>query len=510
MTPRLPAALLALAVASALACPTPATAAAATAPANASASAQAQIDALEARVRALESQLSAVLQAQGRSAEAAAPAPPAASAADTARAAGATPPADDAAARADALLADDAPADSTTPASHPTPAAPLPGDTAAAAEAVATTTSVEATDSGAAAQGANGNAFNPAISIVLNGSYSGHTLDPDAYWRSGFPLVGEGVPSARGFSLGESEISFAANIDDKFFGQLTVAMGGEDGGTEVGVEEAFVETTALPNNLSLRAGRFFSNVGYLNSHHAHTDKFFDRPLPYQAFLGNQYGDDGVQLRWVAPTDLFLELGGELFRGENFPAGGAANGGNGVRTLFAHVGGDISDESSWLAGVSEIDARADGAEDGFSGDTRLLIADATWKWAPGGNFKDGGVTLRGEYFQEDRDGAWTDPNDADHVLPWNGKRDGAYAEAVWRINRRWEAGYRYDWLSGLDAGPFGADVDPVRHTIALTWLNSEFSLLRLQLSHDRPNGDDSDDAFTLQYQFNLGAHGAHKF
>ena len=37
-----------------------------------------------------------------------------------------------------------------------------------------------------------------------------------------------------------------------------------------------------------------------------------------------------------------------------------------------------------------------------------------------------------------------------------------------------------------------------------------SLLRLQLSHDRPNGDDSDDAFTLQYQFNLGAHGAHKF
>jgi hypothetical protein len=328
--------------------------------------------------------------------------------------------------------------------------------------------------------------------------------------RSGFPLVGEGAPSARGFSLGESEISFAANIDDKFFGQLTVALGGEDGGTEVGVEEAFVETTALPHNLSVRAGRFFSNVGYLNSHHAHTDKFFDRPLPYQAFLGNQYGDDGVQLRWVAPTDVFLELGGELFRGENFPAGGAANGGNGTRTLFAHVGGDIGGESSWLAGLSAIDASADGAEDGFSGDTRLLIADATWKWAPGGNFKDGGVTLRGEYFQEDRDGAWTDPEDATNVLPWNGKRDGAYAEAVWRINRRWEAGYRYDWLSGLDAGPFGADVDPVRHTIALTWLNSEFSLLRLQLSHDRPNADDSDDAVTLQYQFNLGAHGAHKF
>ena len=68
--------------------------------------------------------------------------------------------------------------------------------------------------------------------------------------------------------------------------------------------------TALPDGFSLRLGRFYSNIGYLNSHHAHTDNFFDRPLPYQAFLGNQYGDDGVQLRWVAPTALFLELGGE--------------------------------------------------------------------------------------------------------------------------------------------------------------------------------------------------------
>jgi hypothetical protein len=259
----------------------------------------------------------------------------------------------------------------------------------------------------------------------------------------------------------------------------------------------------------VRAGRFFSNVGYLNSHHAHTDKFFDRPLPYQAFLGNQYGDDGVQLRWVAPTDLFVELGGELFRGGAYPAGGAANGGNGVRTLFAHVGGDLGAESSWLAGLSAVDARSAGAEDGFRGDTRLYIADGTWKWAPGGNFKDGGVTLRGEYFAEHRDGAWTGADDGGPV-PWIGTRHGAYGEAVWRLNRRWEAGYRYDWLSGLDDGPFGSGFDPVRHTLALTWLNSEFSLLRLQLSHDRPDADASDDAVTLQYQFNLGAHGAHKF
>ncbi|MBC7656711.1 MAG: hypothetical protein H7147_05975 [Frankiaceae bacterium] len=362
----------------------------------------------------------------------------------------------------------------------------------------------------AAPESANGNAFNPAINIVLNGSYTGHSLDPDAYQRSGFPLVGDGAPAAKGLSLGESEISFAANIDDKFYGQLTLAIGSDDGNTTLGVEEAFVDATTLPGGIALRVGRFFSNIGYLNSHHAHTDKFFDRPLPYQAFLGNQYGDDGVQLRWVAPTALFLEVGAELFRGQNYPSGGAANAGAGVRTLFAHAGGDVGNENEWLAGVSVLDSSSAGSDDGFFGDSRLYIPDATWKWAPEGNFKDGGVTVRGEYFLDDRDGDYVDPHQLLPNQAWKGKRRGAYVEGVYRINRRWEAGYRYDRLWADDSGPFASDFDPVRHSVMLSWLNSEFSLVRLQYSHDQPNNNDTDNAITLQYQMNLGAHGAHKF
>ena len=361
--------------------------------------------------------------------------------------------------------------------------------------------------SGGTQESANGNAFNPAISIILNGSYTGHSLDPDNYQRSGFPIVGEGGPSSRGFSLGESEISFAANVDDRFYGQLTVSLGSEEGAA--GVEEAFVDTNSLPGGINLRIGRFFSGVGYLNSHHAHTDKFFDRPLPYQAFLGNQYGDDGVQLRWVAPTDTFLEFGAEIFRGDSFPAAGGGHGGAGTHTLFAHAGGDIGDETAWLAGLSVMDTRSEGAEDGFTGDSRLYIADATWKWAPEGNFKDGGVTLRGEYFLEDRDGEYFDAN-SEGSLPWNGRRRGAYLEAVYRINRRWETGYRFDRLWNGSGSPIAGDFDPRRSSLMLSWLNSEFSLLRLQYSHDEPNGEDTDNSLTLQYQMSLGAHGAHKF
>lgn len=379
-----------------------------------------------------------------------------------------------------------------------------------AEQAQTSASAVAAPTPAAAASNANGNAFNPAISMILTGQYAHHSLDPEDYQRSGFPLVGEGGPGEQGLKLGESEISLSANVDDKFYGQMTLAFGSEDGDTEVGIEEAYIDTLALPGGLSLRAGRFFSNIGYLNSHHAHTDAFVDRPLAYQAFVGNQYGDDGVQLRWVAPTDLYVELGGELLRGENYPSGGADNDGVGVQTAFAHLGGDVGIENSWLAGISVLRSDAVAAEDGFSGEQTLYLADATWKWAPRGNTKDGGVTLRGEYFFDDRDGVYVDAAAPELAQAWRGQRRGAYLEGVYRINRSWDTGYRYDRLWADQDGPQASDHDPVRNSLMLTWRNSEFSLLRLQYSRDEPNADDSDNAIYLQYQATLGAHGAHKF
>jgi hypothetical protein len=356
----------------------------------------------------------------------------------------------------------------------------------------------------------NANAFNPAISIILNGQYAHHSLDPDEYVRTGFPLVGDAGPGVQGLSLGESEVSLAASVDEKFFGQLTLAVHSEHGQDTLGIEEAFVDTTALPAGFSLRVGRFFSDIGYLNSHHAHTDKFSDRPLPYQAFLGGQYGDDGLQVRWVAPTDMFLELGGEVFNGSSYPSGGGAHEGAGVTTLFAHVGGDVGVESSWLAGVSMLRSRTIDGADGFTGDVDLYIADATWKWAPQGNTKDGGFVVRAEYFLDDRNGQYSDPANLLPVQEWMGKREGMYIEGVYRINRIWETGYRYDRLWGSDSSPFASSFDPYRHSLMLTWRNSEFSLVRLQLSRDTPNPASTDTAIELQIQTALGAHGAHKF
>ena len=375
----------------------------------------------------------------------------------------------------------------------------------AAAEASAPPISV-ATESASTAA----NAFNPAISVILDGRYAHHSLAEDDYQRPGFPIVGEAGPGAAGLSLGESEVSFAANVDDKFFAQFTLAAGSDDGEDEIAIEESYIETTALPHGFSARAGRFFSNIGYLNTHHAHTDAFVDRPLAYQAFLGNQFGDDGIQLRWVAPTDTYVEVSAEALRGNSFPSGGSAHDGAGAHTLAVHAGGDVGVEHSWLAGVSMLRADTEGGEDGFSGETELYVADLTWKWAPNGNSKDAGITVRGEYIRDDRRGVWSNPADAEVIDDWNGTRRGGYLEGVWRIDRRFDAGYRYDRLES-DAGLADATShDPVRHNLMLTWHNSDFSLLRLQYSHDRANAEATDDALLLQYQAAFGAHGAHKF
>jgi hypothetical protein len=367
----------------------------------------------------------------------------------------------------------------------------------------------------AAPAGANGNAFNPAMSVILNGAYAHNSLNPDRYFRSGFALGGDTGPAPQGLSIAESEVSLYANIDEKFFGQLTLTASNDHGQDHVGVENAFIETTALPNGFGVRAGRFFSDIGYLNSHHAHTDNFYDRPLAYQAFLGGQYGDDGVQVHWLAPTPIFLEFGAEAFAGNNFPSGGGGHGGVGVTTGFVKAGGDISDSTSWLAGLSMLKSKTLDADDGFSGDNKLYIADGTLKWAPNGNLKDGGVTVRGEYIVDDRNGTYTAPpilqlGQSPLDQPWNGQRRGGYLEAVYRINRTWETGYRYDKLWADRTGPYASAFDPSRNSIELTWLNSEFSLVRLQYSRDEPNPFNVDNVFTLQYQVALGAHGAHAF
>ena len=71
------------------------------------------------------------------------------------------------------------------------------------------------------------------------------------------------------------------------------------------------------------------------------------------------------------------------------------------------------------------------EDGFNGDATFASRRRDLEMGAAGNFKDGGITLRGEFMLDDRDGL-VDPDDALDTLAWNGQRRGAYLEGVYRF------------------------------------------------------------------------------
>jgi hypothetical protein len=415
-------------------------------------------------------------------------------------------------------------------ASAAAPAAPPAAAVAAepgAAPAPAVATQSPSPISTAATGGAG--AFNPALSLILSGLYTHTSLDPINYAITGIqlPAGGEFGPGTRGFSLAESELGFAASIDPWFRGAANIAIGADN---SVSVEEAYVQTTALGNGLSLKAGRFFSGIGYLNPQHSHTWDFVDNPLAYQAYLGTQYGDDGVQLSWLAPIDQYLELGVEAGRGRSFPGTDTGRNGPGMVALTAHTGGDIGESHSWRAGVSVLNAKAtdqllvannaagDPVSDVFNGSTRVWIADAVWKWAPNGNASRTSFKLQGEYLHSTRSGTLVyDISNANSAGNYHALQSGWYVQGIYKFHPYWRIGLRTEQLDpgtpdyGVNAGSFATSgYRPRKTSVMLDFSPSEFSRLRLQLADDRSREGLTDRQVFLQYQMSLGAHGAHGY
>lgn len=399
-----------------------------------------------------------------------------------------------------------------------------------------------ATAAAASARGGE-NAFNPAMSLILQGTYARTSQDPNRFQITGFaPSGGEVGPPKRSFSLGETELNVSANIDPYFRGVAIASLAPEGG---IGVEEAYFQTLALPHGLVVKGGRFFSGLGYLNEQHQHVWDFQDAPLAYKAFLGTQLKQDGVQLRWVAPTDLFIEVGAEFSAGDQFPGSDRNKNGIGGSALFGHLGGDIGASTAWRTGVSylktspnarsyqDTDSLGGAVTNSFSGSAKLWGVDGVLKWAPNGNSTYYNFKLQGEYFRLKQNGTLTYDDTAQAAAQFGATfsdylradQSGWYLQGVWQFYPRWRVGYRYDALrygtlnngivnNGL--GPAAADFpvlvshSPTRNTLMFDFSPTEFSRLRLQLASDKSRLGVTDNQVFVQYIYSLGAHGAHKF
>ncbi|MSQ58906.1 MAG: hypothetical protein EXR36_04500 [Betaproteobacteria bacterium] len=378
-------------------------------------------------------------------------------------------------------------------------------------------------------------AFNPAISLILDGKYRYLSKDPATWQLGGFIPGGEETgPGERGFGIGESELTLSANIDPYFSGYVAVALSPDE---QVSVEEAHIQNAGALPGLTIKFGRFFTSLGYQNEQHAHAWDFSDLPLLHQAFFGGQYSDDGIQVRYLAPTLLFLEIGIEGGRGSGFPGSDQRkNGGNGAGA-FVHIGGDVGVGHSYRAGLSfrqvrakdrayrDTDSAGTAVTNAFSGKSKLWGADFVWKWAPNGDPSAHNFKFQAEYFQRKESGDLAfDTLNAGRGASYESKQSGWNAQAVYQFMPRWRVGARYDQLDSgevaigmvnngtLSAADFPvlAAHDPRRVSLMADFSPSEFSRLRLQFARDQSRFGETDNQIVLQYIMSLGAHGAHKF
>jgi hypothetical protein len=346
--------------------------------------------------------------------------------------------------------------------------------------------------------------------------------------------VGDHDPQQRGFNARNIELAFDGAVDPYFEGFANIVFKlDNDNQTDVEVEEAFMQTTNLPFNLQLKGGQFFAAFGRLNPTHPHTWDFADTPLVNGLFLGpDGLRGVGAQGSWTLPLPWYSQL---IFASQNGRGSTGFSfrnpGDNGM--FFDRITTDrearglqdfvwiprfensfnLSDTQTVLAGVS---GAFGSNETGANSRTQIYGADLLYKWksshAEGGfPFVKWQTELMYRRFQAGR-GADDSFPVAETFHDW-----GLYSQVLWGFKKGWVAGVRGDYVDMQDS-KFTDDLDRQsrwRLSANLTWYPTEFSKIRLQYNQDFLEQNfflsarEVESVF-LQWEFILGAHGAHKF
>ena len=346
--------------------------------------------------------------------------------------------------------------------------------------------------------------------------------------------VGDHDPQQRGFNARNAEIALDGAVDPYFQGFANIVLKlDNDNETEIELEEAFLQTTSLPFGLQVKGGQFFDAFGRINATHPHTWEFADSPLVNGRLLGpDGLRGLGAQISWTLPTPWYAQL---IFAVQNGRGGtGYSFRNRGDDGLFfgrltidrdasalhdmvyvprLETSFNPSDTQTVLLGASGAFGMNDTGPDQH---TEIYGADVLYKWksshAEGGfPFVKWQTEVMYRRFEAGRG--------FDNTFPVEETFDdwGLYSQVLWGFKKGWVVGLRGDYLHMQESAFTEDETRQSRSRISanLTWYPTEFSKLRLQYNHDFVEENDffasrEADSIFLQFEFILGAHGAHKF
>jgi len=297
----------------------------------------------------------------------------------------------------------------------------------------------------------------------------------------------------------ESEAAFQAVVDPYARADFFISFG-EQG---VNLEEGFLTFTELPGGLLTKVGKMRAAFGKVNTLHNHVLPWTDRPLVIKNLVGGEDGidDAGISVARLIPNRwMFLEATGQVFRGDSGDSLFKSSE-RGDLSYVGHLRGyqDLSESTNVDLGFSVSGGHN---PSGIVGDadlgrftTRLFGIDATLRWKPLQRSIYHSFIARSEIIWSRRD----QPNGLQAA-------SGFYLSGDYQLGRRWFAGLRFDRSDRAD----NAAITDEGQSLLLTYWPSEFSQVRGQYRRTAYGDGPTANELLFQFQFSIGAHGAHPF
>jgi hypothetical protein len=247
--------------------------------------------------------------------------------------------------------------------------------------------------------------------------------------------------------------------------------------------------------------------GKVNALHNHVLTWSDRPLVTQNLVGGEDGidDAGISVARLIPNPwIFLEATGQVFRGDSsnlFKSNKPSE-----LSYVGHLRGyrDLSESTNIDLGFSYANGHNDAGEASplvvAAGElsafkTQLYGLDATVRWKPLRRSLYRSFVGRSEWI-------WSRRDQPDGLQ----RSSGFYVSGDYQLGRRWFAGARIDRSDRAT----DASLTDTGGSIILTFWPSEFSQVRAQYRRTNYALAASANELLFQFQFSIGAHGAHPF
>ncbi len=358
-------------------------------------------------------------------------------------------------------------------------------------------------------------AFNPAIGLVGETVFS--------YRSKGSDQTGSDRPGGFDVFQRSVELNVAAAVDPfaKAYAVINASADAQTGEAALGVEEAALQTTSLPWNLELKAGRYFAEFGKLSYIHDHELPFVNRPLALEQYVGGESRTDGAQLNWLLPVPHYVSLTTGL--GVGFGGDSPLNNPGTYRALsgFNYYGRlstyfDLTPNVQLETGISGLINPSTQDRGGVLVQPDGSTLTEKERRVAGFDLKLSYVPLRNNQFQRLDWGTEVLYSDSRYLFDPDGIAGsgdeyygnvgsvGLYSYVTYKWHRQWSAGFLFDYVQSAE----NQNDVTVAYSPYITWALSHWNQLRLQYTHTDHNavsGLHPDDAIYLQWTWIIGAH-----